>query len=436
MNFSSSLMSGMGISLGGLELATDYLFANPDIYEPDLTEIKSTLSNKDTRAIKNIKTVKPKTTKESIINKFSLVHTKSKEILDEIIENSFVTEDMDFDAEFDTDTDNHSLEIMCTTTNTEEDIIEDNINIEDYTEDSFEDEFDIEDNIEDSLEIEDTLGEELDIDDDIDIEDDIDIDIDDTIDIEDDIDSLGIEDDIDSLGIEDDIDDIDIEDDIDDIDDIDIGDDIEDIDIEDDIESSIDSIDIEEEFDVEDATEVNNTVKHKTDVETISNTNSINAANNNQKALYNNQDSSVSNIDLIESNIIKSVEAKLNNMGNTHSDEVEHMRQQIANMEKQLHKLSESNNEGNKAKIDTDALDDRINRLTNSNKVNDTVNNYSSMSIEALYEEVKRYMIKLNVNRRAVELTALNKKFGDANIKKLIQKSYLIKYGKGVTIGR
>ena len=432
MNFSSSLMSGMGISLGGLELATDYLFANPDIYEPDLTEIKSTLSNKDTRAIKNIKTVKPKTTKESIISKFSLVHTKSKEILDEIIENSFVTEDMDFDAEFDTDTDNHSLEIMCTNTNTEEDIdiVEDDINIEADTEDSFEDEFDIEDNIEDSIEIEDTLGEELDIDDDIDI------DIDDTIDIEDDIDSLGIEDDIDDIDIEDDIDDIDIEGDIDDIDDIDIEDDIEDIDIEDDIESSIDNINIEEEFDIEDTIEDDNTVKHKTDVETISNTNSINADNNNQKALYNNQDSSVSNIDLIESNIIKSVEAKLNNMGNTHSDEVERMRQQIANMEKQLHKLSESNNEGNKAKIDTDALDDRINRLTSSNKVNDTVDNYSSMSIEALYEEVKRYMIKLNVNRRAVELTALNKKFGDANIKKLIQKSYLIKYGKGVTIGR
>jgi hypothetical protein len=45
-------------------------------------------------------------------------------------------------------------------------------------------------------------------------------------------------------------------------------------------------------------------------------------------------------------------------------------------------------------------------------------------------------MQQLGVDRKTIDLSALNNKFGDANIKKLIKKSYLITMGKGVTAGR
>ena len=61
---------------------------------------------------------------------------------------------------------------------------------------------------------------------------------------------------------------------------------------------------------------------------------------------------------------------------------------------------------------------------------------YAGMSTEKLYSQVKDFMIASNVSKKPVDLTVLYDKFGDANVKKLIHKSYLIKLGKGVTIGR
>ena len=58
------------------------------------------------------------------------------------------------------------------------------------------------------------------------------------------------------------------------------------------------------------------------------------------------------------------------------------------------------------------------------------------MTTEQLYKYVRQFMIKLGVDKRPVDLSALNTEFGEKNIKKLIIKSYLIKIGKGVTIGR
>ena len=61
---------------------------------------------------------------------------------------------------------------------------------------------------------------------------------------------------------------------------------------------------------------------------------------------------------------------------------------------------------------------------------------YTNMSIEKLYIIVYNYMLKMGVKKRPVDISALNSKFGEINIKKLIQKSYLIKIGKGVTTGQ
>lgn len=111
MNFSSSLMSGMNLSLGGLEIATDFLYGNSDLYEPDLTEIKHTISNKPIRDIikTNKKLVKPKLSREAIINKFSLVKEEKDKtkIGDDTIISGETSEELitdyedDFDFSFD-----------------------------------------------------------------------------------------------------------------------------------------------------------------------------------------------------------------------------------------------------------------------------------------------------------------------------------------------
>ena len=97
------MMSGMGISLGGLEIATDYLYANPEFYEPDLTEVKATISNKPNKQLKpRVRSVKPKVSKESIISKYSIIQPKLKVTTDEVIEDDMVVQDdKDFDFSFD-----------------------------------------------------------------------------------------------------------------------------------------------------------------------------------------------------------------------------------------------------------------------------------------------------------------------------------------------
>ena len=58
------------------------------------------------------------------------------------------------------------------------------------------------------------------------------------------------------------------------------------------------------------------------------------------------------------------------------------------------------------------------------------------MKDDVLYREVREYLTKLNVSSKVVDISQLNQKFGDGNIKRLVKKSYLIKFGKGVTAGR
>lgn len=101
----------MNLSLGGLEIATDFLYGNSDLYEPDLTEIKHTISNKPIRDIikTNKKLVKPKLSREAIINKFSLVKEEKDKtkIGDDTIISGETSEELitdyedDFDFSFD-----------------------------------------------------------------------------------------------------------------------------------------------------------------------------------------------------------------------------------------------------------------------------------------------------------------------------------------------
>ena len=61
---------------------------------------------------------------------------------------------------------------------------------------------------------------------------------------------------------------------------------------------------------------------------------------------------------------------------------------------------------------------------------------YTVMNDDALYHNVRNFMFKLGVTKNIVDISKLYERFGEENIKRLVQKSYLIKIGKGVTAGR
>lgn len=137
-----------------------------------------------------------------------------------------------------------------------------------------------------------------------------------------------------------------------------------------------------------------------------------------------------------------SLEKESNNIENkavieqTHKDEeLEKLQKQLALMEKQMHEILKQNTSQKTSNICEE------NKLFNKkeNEQPDTVVNYdtyTAMSIDKLYETVKKFMLDTGVKKSTIELSELDKKFGANNIRKLIQKSYLIKIGKGVTIGR
>lgn len=63
-------------------------------------------------------------------------------------------------------------------------------------------------------------------------------------------------------------------------------------------------------------------------------------------------------------------------------------------------------------------------------------NKYDGLEIDALYEAVKVFLKKHNIERKLIDKKVLEDEFGEQNIHKLIIKSYLISMKKGVTIGR
>ena len=381
-NFSSSIISGIGISLGCIDTSIDLLNSDEKLYDAEINEIKKNSLECDSLAdIQYVKPltikrpIKPKLSRESIIKKYKLqVISNEKHGNEEIIDLGFTDDTDDFDFSFeDTATDEGKVEdkskslAAMSNTNWQETVSEDEDNS-------------VEDQI-DSID-----------------EDDIDID----------------EDDID---IDENEDDIDIDEDEDDSEDED----------EDDIDIDEDGIDIDEENIGINKNE-NNTLNTESTHENIK-SNNVGLAGR-----------------------VDAGSAKAENKEQQTNAEIDELKQQIANMEKKLHDINSSKAPNTASDIYDDKLNKtacgNIDKITSNTKVGQTQQHnekpvvrsqyekYDNMSIEALYTEVSTYMKGLGVSRKTVDILTLNEEFGERNIRKLLQKSYLIKFGKGVTTGR
>ena len=99
MAITQGIMTSGNIRLGDFEMIMDF-FSNPEDYEPDLSEVKSTLNDKKPVEVVRKPVIKPKLTKEGLINKFSLVSTQKKLISDNIITDDIIVDEID-DFDFD-----------------------------------------------------------------------------------------------------------------------------------------------------------------------------------------------------------------------------------------------------------------------------------------------------------------------------------------------
>ena len=447
-------MNGMGISLGGLELATDYLFANTDLYEPELTEIKSTISNKSAvQNIKVIKPVKPKLTRENIIERFSIQHTKPVATSDEVLDISdeIVVAPVSFDESLDIfnettdeskETQNNSEESAAldlysrlqennsmTFEDNENSLIEDDLDEVDETEnadgvDFGDDEFGFESEEEEPVTkatipdiatpkpIDPIVKPEVKQQEPTVVESTSD-DADDALyselesEFEEDGDEEEDEQDIDSM-----------------LDGVDFGD----IGLED------------EDLDTEDEEPVIEQPKPKP------------VENKVQPVVQNVQaKQEVVKENKSISDAVKAMRSAPQNKENSNAEtEIQKLKEQIASMNKEIQGLHESKasqktselREVNNKKVAGKAVEASVPRQKPVTKTDTTKNiqgmyrRYSTMTTDELYKLVKNYMITNGVSKKPIELSNLYLKFGEANIKGLIQKSYLIKVQKGVTIGR
>jgi len=422
-NFSSSIISGIGISLGCIDTSIDLLNSDEKLYDTEINEIKKNSlecnSLADIQYVKPLtikRPIKPKLSRESIIKKYKLqVISNEKHDNEEVIDLGFTDDTDDFDFSFeDTATDEGKVEdkskSLAAMSNTNEQEL------------ASEDE---DDSVEDQI---DSIDE-----DDIDIDED-DIDIDEDEDDSEDED----EDDIDNIDVDDaDEDDIDIDEDDsedEDEDEIDIDEDGIDIDEEDSEDEDEDDIDIDE--DGIDIDEEDIGINKNED-------NTLNTESTHENIKSN-------NIGL--AGRVDAGSAKAENKEQQTNAEIDELKQQIANMEKKLHDINSSKAPNTASDIYDDKLNKtacgNIDKITSNTKVGQTQQHnekpvvcsqyekYDNMSIEALYTEVSTYMKGLGVSRKTVDILTLNEEFGERNIRKLLQKSYLIKFGKGVTTGR
>ena len=422
-NFSSSIISGMGISLGCIDTTIDLLNSDPDLYDTEINEIKkNSLDYESLADIKYIKPltinrpIKPKLSRESIIKKYKLqVISNEKHDNEEIIDLEFTEDTEDFDFSFE---DTAPNEAMSNDKNERSPVIS-NASMQELIieEDSAEDEID---SIE--LEDEDNEGEDTDDVDNIEVEDEDDID---NIELDNDSDDDSFEDQIDNIELEDEDEDTDIDDESD-IDNINIDDDDTDINVEDDSNA--------DDFSVDDIDNID-TDEYK------DNTLNIERVPESTK-------SSSANL----TNSIDTGSTKAENKEQQANAEIDELKQQIASMEKKLQDINSSKAPNIASDIYDDKLNkafvDNIDKLTSNAKVEKTQQHnskpvvcsqyekYNNMSIEALYTEVSTYMKISGVSRKTVDILTLNEEFGERNIRKLLQKSYLIKFGKGVTTGR
>lgn len=423
-NFSKNLTSSMGISLGGLEVVTDFLFTNPEFYESDLADVKNNIFGQNVTKQHYEKPVKPKKTKEAIMHKFSILQYTPVIQSDEVLESPIlVGDDTDFDFDFVEENQN-------TVDNIEDDseVLEANSLMQRLSSMN---------NVNESI-IEDT---DIEIENDEYSNNDIDIETDDDIEIEEDTTETE-DDDFELDGSDFEIEDSDFE----------IEDDEIETDDSDDFEIEDDNTEIEDE-----GTFSNDELQIIDDFENDFTPSTINSTNNSSNESYEEDEidldfeDDVTDEDInIDEDVESAKKPTLNNNTNDNShnnEEFKQMQQRFTEMEKQLQELKSgvtkeqaSNIKDSVNKVsDTDDIDKLLDshRKTKSNTNTDKYERYNLMSIEALYSEVKVYMIKMGVKTRAVELAALNEKFGELNIRKLIQKSYLIKIGsKGVTVGR
>ena len=563
MNFSSSVMTGMGISLGGLEIATDFLYANSDMYEPELTEVKATISHKVCRPVTRVKPVRPKTSTQNIVNKFTLVPANKQNktlnsTCDEIIDDTLgmVEQSDDFDFSFDDIKEeriihqeevekqeenaalaNNLLSRIQSNKQPSKNYMDDT-ELEDFDineiDDTEEDELGLDDiGIEDSDEDEfglDELNEEQDNDEEDDYS--FDLEEDDSFNIDEDEDD---DDDDDDDGIEFDIGDNDedvepttqkseppkqveikseqpkiqpkpniinnieddepttqkseppkqveikseqpkiqpkpniinnIEDDEDDIE-FDLGDEedtneeIDDIEEDGDIEFDLgeDDIDDEDEVDLEEIKspapqekpkQINNVIEQSNNTNTQQKVKSV------AKEIKEEQVPSAKELQMMEQ--IKQLEAQVQRLStnNTPKQNPEHeFMERIKQLEAQIQNLSgvstsepassvenKSIKKDSNLKIPSSKTVKTIEKPRNNQKdsqENSTVtehDRYSAMQIDALYKEVRKFAIELGVKQKPVDISKLEDKFGAMNIRKLVNKSYIIKIGKGATIGR
>lgn len=113
--------------------------------------------------------------------------------------------------------------------------------------------------------------------------------------------------------------------------------------------------------------------------------------------------------------------------GTNNVDEVLVKNKQISDngTKNEIHK---NDNASNTAKVATD-----LDNLIDSSKVEKI--NYNELDIKSLYREVKQFMIENGVNSGLVPIEDINRKFGADNVRRLLNKCYIIKVGKGATIG-
>ena len=439
MNLSSSVMYGMGISLGGLEIATDYIYGNSDMYEPELSEVKAVISNKPMKNKMPNRNIKPKLSVDNILDKFKLVKNSNEKTLtgdEEIIENGGMVkteDDFEFsfeDAEFST----------CDTDDTEKGNEHSEGEKEEYFEESKEvsDENNIDDTDDDTEENE----EDSDF-----LEED-----------EDGVESL--EDDLNALwGDEDDVEE--------DTSEQSGSADTEIIEPE---QEETDNLDEQEETDDDLMAELFGDDEGTVEPEQSTVEPEQMGELFNQEVVYEDTDedtdedesfmseleaSEVESEDIPQEakNTIEKVEIE-----KQYSEEVvRDLEAQNTYLREQLNKVknlgdssksSENNNKKIKAEsrlIEKQAQAVKVESRPSEKlvKAENKVSNepvktdaYSQMNIETLYANVKRFLVSSGVNKGLVSLATLNQKFGEENIKKLIKKSYLILIGKGVTVGR
>lgn len=506
MNLSSSVMYGLGISLGGLEIATDYIYGNSDIYEPELSEVKAVISNKPMKNKMPNRNIKPKISIDGIMDKFRIVKNNTNSVItgeEIIIEDGVMvkTED-DFDFGFDDepqgeviedtfhdesselyvsdntivtgDISTENVESMleevdsvqtisdivsgekeCTNENTEidfsdegdnqvisEEIIGENTKLtteSNYmvqgitsTTDSEEDElfgeeenelFDDEEELFDDDCNNEDIGEPLsnEEDDFLELFGDEDDTAQDDEPAESNIIQLEGHDELSSQN-KDSLDELfEDEDNSKSTDDNDLSDEefdeselFGDSEGEDDSDEQFDESEL---FGDEDEDADDTTTSEEMDTQTI------------PESIVDTEEKQETRVAEIEKH-----------KDNTASDNCKNSNSDITS-DRHIDKPSISNvSSGNNKLINRGKGVAKSAQVSKQSvqAVNTTrgTEDYSAMTIESLYNHVKKFLVQSGVEKKLIEVSVLNDKFGEANIKKLIKKSYLILIGKGVTIGR